>query len=159
MTYLMKTTYFYKGLLGLCVLFILGNLGTASYALEGLSLADAGFTLTKPAKEKTPENFKTTVKYRETPIFFWTRVVCRTDQCKTRLESGKVKLIHKWVRMYAVKPKIEQVKKFSADDLKNFSVWSDQEMKYPGRWFVEVSTSDGEVLCLGKTCKFTLSVK
>ena len=161
---MMKREHVYKGIFLVCVFLMLQSSTSVSYALEGLSLVQAGFTVTDPSeKEPEDEEFVKFVRLKnlgDAPVFFWIKFNCSTKKCNERLKSGDVKLVHRWVRMYGTKLRTRQLKTFLPEELSDENaVWSEQKMTYPGRWFVEVSTSDGETLCIDKICKFKLGVK
>jgi len=156
--------YLQRMFIQLCVLLVVASIGTESYALEGLKLEKAEFTLTDPSKEQ-PEGFITSVslnKLRGRPIFFLVKMDCDTPECKQQLKSGAVKLIHRWVRTLGTRLKTMQKREFLPDEIKENTVWSAQIIRVPGDWFVEVRTSDGEKLCLKKdeasVCEFNFRV-
>lgn len=139
-----------------------------SYALDGLVLEQAMFTTTDPSKdppeeEEQPKKPIEIVRLKDLGnnlLYFWTKIKCTTKKCESLLKSGEVKLVHRWVQMYGTRQKTEQLRTFLPKELSEHdnAVRSEQEIKYPGRWFIEVSTSDGETLCLEKQCKFKLGV-
>lgn len=138
-----------------------------SYALEGLTLVRAGFTTVAPSEEKEePETFIASIKrsdLKETPIFFVSKVQC-DESCQKVLQSGKVKLIHRWVRMLGVTPRTKLKQEFPSETFTEpmLLLWSELMMKTAGDWFVEIQTSDGEKLCLKEdkeyTCEFVFQV-
>ncbi len=157
---MMKRIGIQKSVLLACTLVMIGSISPAAYALDGLSLAQVGFIVTNPSQER-PEKFVKIIRMRDLEnnrLFFWTEITCQTKQCQRLLDLGEVKFVHRWVNMYGTRLRTQQVRTFSPEELKEHknAVWSVQEIKYSGRWFVEVSTSDGEVLCLNKSCKFKL---
>lgn len=142
---------------------MIASMSSTSDALDGLLLMQAGFTSMNPSEE-TPEEFVSIIRVQDlgkNSMFFWTEIKCRTKECERLLSSGEVKLVHRWVRMLGTRLRTQQLKTFSPEELSENenAVWSEQEIKYPGRWILEVSTSDGEILCLEKLCKFKLGVR
>lgn len=132
-----------------------------AFALEGLALLQAGFTIADPFEEP-PTEFITQIKANElgeNPLFFWSKIACQTEECKSRLASGEIQLIHRWIRMYGTKLNTQQQHEFLPDEYQDNAVRSLQKITSAGRWFVEVSASDGEVLCQDKTCKFYIGIQ
>ena len=146
------------------VFFMLESMLSVSYALDDLSLVQAGFTVTDPSEEE-PEDDEEFVEFvqlkdlGDAPIFFCTKFDCRTKECEKRLKSGNVKLVHRWVRLYGTRLKTQQLKTFLPEEVNENAAWSEQEITHSSRWFVEVSTSDGEILCIEKICKFKLGIR
>ena len=154
----MSMKYLRKMVFLFCVLIITAAPLSESYALEGVKLVQAGFTLTDPSKEQ-PKEFITSIPLntlKGKPVFFVSKIQCDTPECRKQLKSGAVKLIHRWVRTLGTKLSTKQKREFSPDDMKENSVWSAQVIKAAGDWFVEVRTSDDKKLCLEKDKKTSI---
>lgn len=137
-----------------------------SYALEGLTLGNTGFTMVEPSKEEEPETFIKSIRLsdlKEKPLFFVSKIQCDAS-CQKLLQSGKVKLIHRWVRMLGVTPKTRQKQEFPPEIFTEplLLLQSELMIKTAGDWFVEIQTSEGEKLCLKddekNVCEFVLQV-
>ena len=137
-----------------------------SYALEGLTLANAGFTMVESSEEEEPETFIRSIKLsevKEKPLFFVSKIQC-DESCQKLLQSGKVKLIHRWVRMLGVTPKTRLKQEFPPEMFTEplLLLQSELMINTAGDWFVEIQTSDGEKLCLKEdeknVCEFVLQV-
>jgi hypothetical protein len=139
----------------------------SSYALEGLSLEKAGFTIVAPSEEA--EEAETLIKsiklseLKEKPVFFVSKIQC-DSACQKLLQSGKVKLIHRWVRMIGVTPKTRLKQDFPPEAFAKSPLLLKSELiiKTAGDWFVEIQLSDGKKLCLDEDekhiCEFVFQV-
>lgn len=147
---------------GLLVTFLMNP----SYALEGLTLEKAGFTIVEPSEEEEPETFIKSIrlsKVREKPVFFVSKIQC-DEGCQKLLRSGKVKLIHRWIRMIGVTPKTRLKQDFPPKTFTKSPLLLQSKfvIKTAGDWFVEIQTSDGKKLCLKEDekhiCEFVFQV-
>jgi len=144
-----------------------------AYALEGLQLVKAGFTITSGKEDFQKKEIPNVdeiqlAALQNGTVFFWTEIQC-TQECQ-HLNPEKIIVVHRWVRDYGVNVVTTQTREFSLKELleKENLLQSEQEIKSPGAWFVEVriETVDGQKLCISTAkkdkadiCKFLLRVK